>query len=205
MDSALPQHLFRLDPPQTGLDFTSRIRTLCEDIVARLDQLRHIDMSRVAVGFAQTRSAGRMGLHATLTPLRFPGGQLHIYRRTQRWGMQRLYAPDGRDMLYLLDFYLPRYLDLPFREKLTTVLHELWHIGPRFDGDTRRLAGRCHAHGHSKQQYDAHAETLTDHWLALNPPGELYDFLQHNFAELTARHGRVFGKRYPKPKLIPLD
>ena len=63
-------------------------------------------------------------------------------------------------MLYILNFYLPRFLDLPFREKLTTMLHELWHIGPKFDGDVRRLGGRCFAHGSSQKQYDAHVEAL---------------------------------------------
>ena len=78
-------------------------------------------------------------MFATLTPLRFAGGRMHTFRRKRRWRIQRLYDPDGREMLYILTFYLPRFLDLPLREKLTTVLHELWHVGPEFDGDVRRL------------------------------------------------------------------
>ena len=38
-------------------------------------------------------------------------------------------------MLYLLSFYLPRFLKLPWREKLATVIHELWHVNPQFNGD----------------------------------------------------------------------
>ena len=143
---------------------------LCDDMVARLDQLRHVDMSRVAVSFSQTRRAGSQGMFASLTPLRFAGGRMHTFRRKRRWGIQRLYDPDGREMLYILTFYLPRFLDLPLREKLTTVLHELWHIGPKFDGDVRRLGGRCFAHGSSQKQYDAHVEALLDRWLSLGPP-----------------------------------
>ena len=33
-------------------------------------------------------------------------------------GIQRLYDASGREMLYILSFYLPRYLDLPLPEKL---------------------------------------------------------------------------------------
>jgi hypothetical protein len=205
MDSAKPQHFYRRDPPQAGFDFTLHMHRLCSDMSARLDQLRHVDMSRVAVSFVQTRRAGSQGMFASLTPLRFAGGQMHTFRRKRRWGIQRLYDPDGREMLYILNFYLPRFLDLPFREKLATTLHELWHIGPKFNGDVRRLGGRCYAHGSSQKRYDAHIEALLDRWLALDPPKPLYDFLQWHFRELTVRHGRVFGRRVPSPKLVPLD
>jgi predicted metallopeptidase len=193
------------DAPRTGFDFTGHMRRLCEDMAARLDQLRHIDMSRVAVSFAQTRRAGSQGMFASLTPLRFAGGQAHTVRRKRRWGIQRLYDPDGREMLYILTFYLPRYLDLPLGEKLTTALHELWHIGPDFDGDLRRLGARCYAHGSSQKRYDAHIAALSERWLSLNPPETLYGFLRLKFSDLLARHGRVFGRRVPAPKLVPLE
>lgn len=206
MDSARPPRAFRRDsPPAAGFDFTSHIRRVCEDMASRLDRLHHIDMSRVAISFAQTRRADDQGTYASLAPMRFDGGRAHIYRRKRRWGMQRLYAPDGREMLYILTFYLPRFLDLPLRGKLSTVLHELWHIGPKFDGDLRRLGERCYAHGASRKQYDAHIEVLLDRWLSLGPPESLYEFLRFNFNQLAARHGRVWGRKIPMPKVIPLD
>jgi len=188
-----------------GLDFTSHMRRLCEDVAARLTALQHVDMARVALSFAQTRKTGRYGMHASLTPLRFAGGRAHVIRRGRKWGIQRLHGPDGREMLYLLNFYLPRYLDLPFREKLATLMHELWHIGPRFDGDLRRFHGRCYAHGSSQARYEAHASGLVDTWLAARPPEALYAFLRHNFQELRTIYGRVYGCRIPAPKLVPLD
>ena len=205
MDSARPQQFFRRDRPPTGFDFTLHMRRLCDDMVARLDQLRHIDMSRVAVSFSQTRRAGSVGMFASLTPLRFAGGRMHTTRCKRHWGIQRLYDPDGREMLYILNFYLPRFLDLPLSEKLATTLHELWHIGPKFDGDVRRLGDRCFAHGASKKQYDVHVEALLDRWLALGPPESLYEFLRPNFRDLIGRHGRVFGRKVPAPKLVRLD
>lgn len=205
MDSTRPRQFLRRDAPKGGFDFTLHIRHLCEDMVARVQQLRHIDMSQVAVSFSQTRRGGSYGMYASLTPLRFADGQLHTYRRRRRWGIQRLFDPDGREMLYILNFYLPRFLDLPFREKLMTTVHELWHISPQFNGDVRRLGNRCFAHGSSQKQYDAKIEVLLDRWLALEPPESLYRFLRLNFRELTARHGRVFGRRVGTPKLVPLD
>ncbi|NQU23810.1 MAG: hypothetical protein HQ567_21220 [Candidatus Nealsonbacteria bacterium] len=171
-------------------------------MIARVERLAHIDMSRVAVGFSQTRKTTGHGMYASLTPMRFAGGQTHTVRRGRRWGVQRLHDATGREMLYIVNFYLPRFLNLEFREKLTTVVHELWHVGPKFDGDVRRFAGRCFAHGSSQKRYDATVDVLVDRWLAAGPPDALYTFLRGGFRDLIARHGRVYGRKVPAPKLI---
>jgi len=188
-----------------GFDFTSHMRRLCDDMVGRLGALRHIDVSRVAISFCQTRKRVSHGMYASLTPMRFCGGCMYTFRRGRKWTVQRLYDQSGREMLYILSLYVPRYLDLPFREKVTTVMHELWHIGPRFDGDLRRYGGRCFAHSRSQKRYDALVERLADDWLSQHPPRVVYEFLHHDFRELVARHGRVYGVRVPTPKLIPVD
>ncbi len=190
---------------KAGFDFTLHMRRLCEDVTARLDQLRHIDMSRVAIGFSQARKATSHGMYASLTPMRFAGGRRHVVRGGKKWGVQRLHGSSGREMLYILTFYLPRFFELGFREKLATVFHELWHIGPAFDGDMRRFGGRCSVHGHSQQRYDAQAEKLVDGWLALEPPESVCGVLRLNFQELLARHGHVFGRKIPVPKLFAME
>ena len=178
------------------------MRHLCADLARRLPELGHIDLPRVAIRFCQARKAVRHGVHATLTPLRFEGGELFSRRRGRVWTIERLYDACGREMLYLLSFYLPRFLERSFEEKLTTVVHELWHIGPRFDGDLRRHPGRCYAHSHSQKQYDALMYQLASKWLSLDPPAEKYDFLRSDFSQLQGQRGRIFGQKIPTPKLI---
>ncbi|MEN6494457.1 MAG: hypothetical protein ABFD16_09200 [Thermoguttaceae bacterium] len=196
----------RQDPGHaTGLDFTGQMRRLCDDMVRRVSELGHIDLGRVALSFCQARKAVSYGMYASLTPLRFAGGQTEVVRRGRRWGIQRLKDGTGQEMLYILNFYLPRYLDLGFREKLTTVVHELWHISPAFDGDLRRFGGRCYVHSGSQKQYDALAATLAERWLAAGPEPRLYEFLRYNFRELVGRHGKVYGRKIPAPKLFPLN
>jgi predicted metallopeptidase len=124
-------------------------------MVRRVPELGHIDPAYVAFSFCQTRKAVSHGMYASLTPLRFAGGRTETVRGGRRWGIQRLCDESGREMLYLLNFYLPRYLNLSLREKLVTTIHELWHIGPRFDGDLRRFGGRCYAHSGSQKRYEA--------------------------------------------------
>jgi predicted metallopeptidase len=184
-------------------DFTAAIRRLCDDISARLPQFSHVRMDQVAVTFAQARSKVAHGLQAKLTPLRFENGELITRRRGRQWTIQRWFAGE-RELLYILTFYLPRFLEHSFREKMITVMHELYHISPKFDGDIRRLEGHYHVHSHSQKEYDREMERFVDQYLALNPPEHAYGFLQHKFAELHTRHGGVVGVRVPIPKLIPL-
>src|SRR5690606_38196621 len=94
-------------------DFTRAMSELCEDITNRHEAFLHIDMSRVAVCFAQARSSVLHGLQAKLTPLRFENGMLTSRRGSRTWTVQRLYL-GKREMLYILTFYLPRFLEQSF-------------------------------------------------------------------------------------------
>ena len=188
--------------PSRGFDFTAAMRRLCADMARRLPELGHIDLDRVAVSFCQARKRVAHGLQASLTPLRFEGGARSITRRGITHTCQAVVDTDGREFLYILNFYLPRFLDHSFEEKLSTVVHELWHISPRFDGDLRRHAGRCYAHGSSQRQYDAQMDALARTWLALDPPHHLFGFLEKSFRELADEHGGLFGTHVPLPKLI---
>lgn len=189
-------------PP--GFDFTGHMRRLCADIVARLEAFRHVDLEQVALRVCQTRRDDRHGVYASLTPLRFAGGATETVRRRRRWRVQPICDEHGREMLYLLSFYLPRFLDLPLDEKLATVCHELWHISPQFDGDLRRHAGRCYAHGPSEEAYHDGMRRLAECYLASSPPPELHEFLRLSFQQLHQRHGGVWGLRIRTPRLVPV-
>jgi hypothetical protein len=184
-------------------DFTRAMRRLCEDVTLRLEDFSHVRLEEVAVTFAQTRQRVPHGLQAKLTPLRFEGGALVTRRNGRLWTVQRLYD-ENQEMLYILTFYLPRFLDHSFREKMITVFHELYHISPLFNGDIRRMGGRYHVHSHSQRDYDRLMERLVDRYLAQRPPRELFDFLDLKFRGLCMRYGGVIGKKVPIPKLVPL-
>ncbi len=185
-------------------DFTKAISALCHDVTERHEAFSHIDMSRVAVCFSQTRSRVLHGLQAKLTPMRFEGGALQCHKRGRKWTVQRLFLGQ-REMYYILTFYLPRFLDQSFSEKFITILHELYHISPRFDGDIRRLDGRYHVHSASQKEYDGQMEVYAREYLSSRPPENLYAFLRQDFQTLYRQHGGVIGLRVPIPKLIPVD
>jgi hypothetical protein len=191
-----------MESPRHGFDFTAAMRGLCVDISERLGEFGHIAVDRVAFNVCQTRRDVRHGMYASLTPLRFAGGAEQKTVRGVNWGIEQLSDPSGREFLYLLSFYLPRFQNLPLEEKLVTVFHELWHIAPEFNGDLRRHEGRCYAHGPSQRDYDARMAELAQKWLLLDPPHQLYDFLSLSFADLVSEHGRVSGSRWRAPRLV---
>lgn len=190
--------------PGEPFDFSRAMRRLCVDVCARMDQFAHIRMEQVAVAFAQARRRVTHGLQAKLTPMRFADGTLTTIRHNQQWTVQRLYDTNGREMLYILTFYLPRFQNHTFREKMITVFHELYHISPKFDGDLRRFGGRYHTHSHSQTEYDAEMDRLVSQYLKQRPPAELLWFLRRRFSSLQKHFGRVMGLQVPIPKLIPL-
>ena len=120
-----------------------------------------------------------------------------------RGTVQRFFV-DGREMLYLMTFCLPRFLDQSFDEKLITVFHELYHISPTFDGDLRRHEGRYAIHSHSQRCYDQHMAHLARAYLAGRPDPSLHAFLRLNFGQLQHRHGKVEAVVVPRPKLLPV-
>ncbi len=71
-------------PQPAGFDFTLHMRRLCDDTVTRLEELRHVDMARVAVSFCQARKATHHGMYASLTPMRFAGGRTDTFRNGRR-------------------------------------------------------------------------------------------------------------------------
>ena len=197
----------RARPAEPGaaraFDFTAQMRALCADVAARCEALRHIRMPRVLVTFTPSRNRSRYGLQARVTPLRFRDGELTRRHGATDYQVQRFFV-DGCEMLYVLTFCLPRFLDQPFGEKLVTVFHELYHIGPAFDGDLRRHPGRYAVHSHSKDRYDARMAELVRDYLADHPQPELFHFLRSSYRALWEQYGGVTGVVVPRPKLLPV-
>ena len=161
-------------------------------------------MPEVPVTFSQTRSPVEWGVQARLTPLRFEGGASVERRRGRLWTVQRV-THQGCDALYILTFFLPRFLNLSFEEKMITVFHELYHISPQFNGDIRRFGGACYMHTGSQKGYDRQMAVFAKEYLQSQAPEELVRFLRFSFPELQAHCGHVVGLRIAIPRLIPMD
>jgi hypothetical protein len=189
--------------PTGPLDFCGRMRRVCEDIADRCETFHHVRMPSVLLTFTPCRNRSLYGLQARVTPLRFRDGRLTRRHGPVEYQVQR-FVVDGSEMLYILTFCLPRFLDQPFEEKLVTVFHELYHMSPAFDGDLRRHPGRYAVHSHSKACYDARMAELVAEYVANHPEPELFDFLRPGYQDLWDRHGGITGAVVPRPKLLPV-
>lgn len=185
------------------LNLTRELEIVVTDIVDRVDELGHIDPSRVLICVASTRGAGIHGTFARIHPLRFQGGEGSI--QVRRGGKTRtLTMPQvtrkGMEMLYVIYFLAPRFFNLPQREKLITIFHELYHISPDFDGDIRRFPGRNYAHGSSRKRYNTAMAGLVDSYLRMRAPA-LPDFLNLDMTGLRQRYQTIVGRRFATPRI----
>ncbi len=190
-------------PAHQPFDFCGHLQRLAADVASRCSVFHPIDVSRILFTAIQARNGRGHGLQARVTPLRFADGELVGKRRGRYYQVQR-YFVDGREMLYVMAFCMPRFLDQPFEDKLVTLFHELYHISPKFDGDLRRLDGRYQIHSCSKRGYDEHMARLVRSYLADGADPALHGFLRLNFAQLQGRHAHVEAIVVPRPKLVPV-
>jgi len=165
-----------------------------EKVVARLatiEELNHIRPSALMIAVAQCRNRSYFGTHAVLTALRFAGGKRELVKNKYKYVWPRIVI-DGYEMLYLITFYLPRFLDVSFDEKLMTIIHELYHISPRFNGDLRRFPGRNYAHGHSTKEYEKQLAPIMQKALA-KYDFSIFDFMTMHFDELQKKYSAIIG------------
>jgi hypothetical protein len=187
----------------TTLNLTGELERLINDIIARTPELEHIAPEKLLVCVSSGRpSAG--GSLAKIHPLRFPGGEKIMKSRRGRRSVlcsMPTIVHQGEEVLYVIYFLVPRFLELPFREKLITIFHELYHISPACDGDIRRFPGRNYAHGSSTKSYNLLMGQLVDGYLGrLQDPAPLA-FLQGNLAELRSRHRAIVARRLQAPRI----
>ena len=185
------------------LNLTGELERLIRDIAARTPEFAHLAPEKLLVCVSSGRP-GRGGSLAKIHPLRFAGGEKSVQRRRGRRSVlctMPTITHQGEEMLYVIYFMVPRFLELSFREKLITVFHELYHISPSFDGDIRRFPGRNYAHGSSTKSYNQQMGLLVEAYLERLPERSALDFLDGDLAALRSRHKAIVARRLQAPRL----
>ena len=189
----------QVKPAAAAFNYTDARHRLIVSLVETLSDLRHIDPDRLLVAWTTAKVGGDHGTYAKIVPLRFKDGASQTRVRGRTYEMAPLRFED-RDILYLIYFFLPRFHERPYRDKLATVIHELYHISPDFNGDIRRFPGRNYAHGHSREVYHRRMEQFADEYEALRPECPHTAFLRLTWPEFHAAYPKIVGRRIPLPK-----
>jgi predicted metallopeptidase len=187
--------------PLPALDLSAALHRLVADIAEKLDTFWHLKPERIAFGLLKAKNRHKHGLQARVTAMRAPGGRPDLVENGRVFRAQR-YTIHGHDILYLMEFALPRFFNGSFEAKIATVVHEMFHISPAFDGDLRRFEGRYSTHTHDKDAYHEKMIGLSRLYLERCADESSYEFLKSDHEQLCAKHGYVFGLSLPRPRLV---
>jgi hypothetical protein len=159
--------------------YTDAVHRVLERIVAESPLFPHVRLAEVAVGFAQARKRSHHGMYAKLVALGGSGAEPCFFR--------------GRQVLYALYVYLPRFHQQGFEDKVLTLFHELFHVGPGFDGELRRMPGPNPYHGHSREAFDEGLRPHVKDFLDGHSSHPHLDFLRTPLDALERAHGGIMG------------
>jgi hypothetical protein len=184
-----------------------RFSRLLSLVCASIHDFQSYNMKHIAVSIGRSRGQSRYGVWAHVTPLRYVGGNPE--RKGRRYGWSGAYTYESEHILkavpdakYLLTIMVPRFFRLTPRERLETLVHELYHLHPSLRGDLRRFPRPHIHHGPTPAAYRRRVKTLTDQALR-----EFPELIQHPLMTATecpdvrARHfsapKHVFKPRLP--------
>jgi predicted metallopeptidase len=176
-----------------------------------LPEFKKIKPSKIVISSTPSRTTGKGGLWACLLPLRFENGKRVTYQRRHKIREKhliRIPCPKLKkqkpkaDEFYLYYLYLstPRFYNLSASEKLETLVHELYHINPGFNGDLRRFPGKNTMHGRSIKAYDQRIASLTQLYLKRARRREALSLLSLNHKDLLRAYGEIRFPRFREPE-----
>ncbi len=174
---ATPLHPLERQNVSTRLDLTDGLRIAAQDMINRIPDLQHIKLERVHFAVFFTRKASRTLTYARCYPL-----SREIKTKGRRsFKLSKVLTNSNLEARYLLAFAWERYWEMTPRDRLETLVHELYHIGPKFDGEARAFAtGGWHGQGRV--------------W---------FDKIIHNLCEKYCPHGLEFKHEVLGLKLDP--
>lgn len=171
-------------------DLSEGLREAAGEIAGWIPDLAHVDVSRVQFALFYTRQAQQTLTFARCYPL--PREMKKVGRHWH--ALEPVYTPMRRKARYILAFAWKRYWEMPPRKRLETLIHEMYHISPRFNGDFRTFEAGG-PHGHGLRWFDRQVRELMNSYV---PEGLEYDFPA---LSISVRSGlKVTGQKLRVPK-----
>ena len=172
-------------------------------------ELAHIRLSQIQLNATQCKVRRRSGVVAYVLPKRFRGGMpVEVIKRGDCLFHYGLFSNEKEsEILYSLHFMVPRFLNLDFRTKMETIVHELYHIHPDFNGDLRRFKGG-RLHGPTEKAYAKAVRSMTDVFLRGVVDAPYFGVQNLNYGRFVKEHGPILTGARPRafrPRLIKVE
>jgi hypothetical protein len=144
--------------PKPRPNFYKSLKALIEDVASQLSDFRHIRSSRILVVAGEARRASR----GTVKPLAFQGAKSGdvLGRR------KPIVRFRGKRMLYCITLRPLFFRASTPQKRIATLMHELYHIAPAFDGTLD--PGRRHAR--AGKSFSQKLRPLVQRYLKQCPP-----------------------------------
>lgn len=182
------------------INLTEILTFLVAEIIKNVKIFSHIDLKRTLVCVSSNRG-GRGAIYGKLVPLRFENGKRVVRHRGRLFSIPAV-MEGNTEILYIVYFYMPRFFDLPAREKLNVIFHELYHISPEFNGDIRRMGKVKAAHGHSRDHFNSQFSENVDDFFKQISGTPYMNFLSMNSSAIFSNFARVKGRRMKAPRPV---
>jgi hypothetical protein len=186
--------------PQDSINISDVLSLIVHSAIEKCSLFSHIDMSKCHICVSSSRN-GRGGIYGKLVPLRFENGERILLYRGKKYYIPEVKIKD-KEILYIIYFYMPKFFNLPAKDKLNVIFHELYHISPEFNGDIRRLGKVKAAHGHSKKHFDTHYEDELDEFFSYIKGTPFMNFLQLDEKGLRKNFKKIKSARMKVPKPV---
>jgi len=177
------------------LDLTESLREAAGEVCGWVPELAHVDVSRVQFALFYTRSAQRTLTYARCYPLHRQAKQVG-----RRWyALEPIYTSERRKARYILAFAWKRYWSMTPRKRLETLVHELYHISPRFDGELRSFESGGF-HGQGLRWFDRQVRELMETYVSQDLE---YDFPALSISLTSGL--KVTGQKLQIPEWVKLE
>ena len=163
-----------MPPSSRPLNLSRAIRVLMRDLSTRSPEFSHLVPARVLVVAGEARRASR----GSVKPLAFARAKSRDHSGVRK----PVVRVDGRRMLYCVTLRPLFFRDSRPEQRIETLLHELYHVSPAFDG-TLDPARR---HARLGGKFSRRFRPLLRRYLRDCPPDVIAPFAHHGPVRILA-------------------
>jgi len=112
--------------------YISKLEILINNIICKLDEFSHIDLNRIILSFRNSSKNENNAYYAEIKCLNKIVNEEESNGRLTKHYYCKSILKNGIPAYYIIFFTIPDFINLDYKEKLITIIHELYHISPYF-------------------------------------------------------------------------